>query len=372
MRPVFEFEALQRLLPVFIGAADRLMKRWAPQLQVGKQPTVELGLTFRTVTLEVIAEVALGWSPEDASVLPRMFEEVLDELNLRMFKPWRAFMPLEIAHRRRLRDLNEMVLQIIRARRAGHADGTYVIKSADEAAASSGKSYKASELGGDMLDMLLMSGADMSDHQLMDELKTMLLAGHETSSMMMLWSCYLLAKHPEALQKARAEVDAAIGTDPTKWGSFDDYKDLKYLEWVMFEAMRLYCPVPVLSRYTLEDVILEGKLVPAASTVILSVWSMHRSKKVWGADADEFRPERFSPEESRSRHPFAYLPFSLGPRNCIGRNLAIMEGKVVLATILQRFSLSVTPGQPHDIPTDCYVIPVRPEGGLYMNIRPRQ
>jgi cytochrome P450 len=175
------------------------------------------------------------------------------------------------------------------------------------------------------------------------------------------------------MAKAREEINSVIGTGEV-WGKYEQYKRLNYLENVMYEAMRLYAPVPVLTRETKNDVRLGKYDVPKGTTIMLSVWAMHRSPAIWGDDVDCFRPERFDRGDAREnkRHPFSYMPFSLGPRDCIGRNLAIIEAKVVLSSILQRFDMSVAPGQPDEVPTDSYIIPVRPAGGLYMNIKPLQ
>jgi cytochrome P450 len=317
-----------------------------------------------------------------------MFEAVLDELNTRMFQPWRAFLPVELVYRQHLGRLNALVQEVIETRRATWAKrvaagekgpAALVAAAAAETAAAaggaaapapapapasaaaaadevtddtadgaptSGSVVKAAALGGDMLDMMLGCGEEMSDAVLADELKTMLLAGHETSSMMLLWSCYLLCKHPDKMARAVAEVDAALGWPSRGYGSFEAYKGMAYLEQVMFEAMRLYSPVPVLTRETTAEVELCGQRLPPGTCIAMSVWALHRN-------------------------PFAYMPFSLGPRNCIGRNLALIEAKVVLATVLQRFQLRVSAGQKDPMPTDCYVIPVRPEGGLYMDVAVR-
>ena len=207
LKPAFHFDALRRLHPVFTAAAERLCKTWAA-LPTDK-PAVELGLTFRTVTLEVISEVAVGLGPAEAGVLPVLFESVLDELNQRVMQPWREWLPAEAEHQAKLKQLNDLVFQIITKRRAERA-GTSKGAPASRVAAA---------LGGDMLDLMLdyddeknAEGAKLTDEDIADELKTMLLAGHETSSMMMLWSCYLLAKHPDKFAKARAEVDAALGS----------------------------------------------------------------------------------------------------------------------------------------------------------------
>jgi cytochrome P450 len=342
---------------------------------------------------------------------------VLDELNQRMFQPWRALYPSAFAHKRRIAELNGIVRTLIAERRAGRAraaakdtastdgagaapvsprspraagtgsvmqavadsDGTDLAAGSGSGTSLSGKPIFAG--GGDMLDMMLDSGLDLTDAQLADEVKTQLLAGHETSSMMLTWACYLLAAHPDAMAKAVREVDEKLGLDAgvcdslvpgaaAKTPGFDDFKNCEYLGWVLKEAMRVFTPVPVLNRESTQEDVLGGFKIPPKTAIMVSVWALHMSKDIWGPDAESFRPERFSAEESRTRHPFAYLPFSQGPRNCIGQNLAIMEAKVVLGTLLRRFKLAMTPGQPKPV-TDSYVIPVRPRMGLHMTVTPR-
>ncbi|CAE7744320.1 Cyp4e1, partial [Symbiodinium sp. KB8] len=216
LKPAFHFDALRRLHPVFTSAAERLCRKWSGLS--AERNAVELGLTFRTVTLEVISEVAVGLGPDEAGVLPVLFESVLDELNQRVMQPWRRFMWTEAEHQSKLKQLNELVFAIIAQRRAERKSRSSL---GDKAAAPADTRRIAAALGGDMLDMMLQAdeeavaenkGPALTDEELADELKTMLLAGHETTSMMLLWSCYLLARHPDKFKVAREEVDAALGT----------------------------------------------------------------------------------------------------------------------------------------------------------------
>lgn len=356
---------------------------------------LELSSTFRSVTLEIISQVALGLRPEQASVFPALFEAVLDELNQRVFQVWRPFLfpRLQAAHKARLARLNEIVFGMIQARRAARA-AAGPAKPAAQAAPSAGADASeggASEEAGsdgsgagmslsgvpifadgsDMLDMLLDSAPHLPDDQLADEVKTQLLAGHETSSMMLTWALYLLTApgNEAAMARAVGEVDAVLGSSPRP--CFRDYKALEYIGWVLQESMRLYSPVPLLNRETSGPDELGGVPIPAGTAVIVSIWALHKDPALWGPDVDAFRPDRFAPEESRGRHPFAYLPFSLGPRNCIGQHLAISEAKVVLGEMLRRFTITLAPGQ--DAPeTDAFVIPARPKKPLYVLVTPRK
>jgi beta-ring hydroxylase len=429
LSPAFHYLALERLESVFVRAADRLVTSIAnacaaPANSVraatgtdesavvplgSNRCDAELSATFRRVTLEVISEIAIGFTPEKAGVFPALFEGVLEELNERVFHPWRALYPVvEYNHRKGLSKLNSIVQHMIDERRAkkgipaptaaeaapkagglskavaeeaGAADGNDI--NAPDAVGTSASGKVIFEGGCDMLDMMLDSGIRLTDTQLMDELKTQLLAGHETSSMMLTWSCYLLARHPEAMAKAVAEVDRVLGLEPgvtqspvagaqvKAKPSFADYKGLDFIGYVLKEAMRLYSPVPILTRECVKDDTLGGMHIPAGTGIMVSVWALHRSKLIWGEDADDFKPERFNDENSKGRHPYAFIPFSQGPRNCIGQNLAIVEAKVVLGTLLRKYKLVLKPGQPEPV-TDCYIIPVRPAGGLHAIMEPRK
>jgi cytochrome P450 len=135
--------------------------------------------------------------------------------------------------------------------------------------------------------------------------------------------------------------------------------------------MRLYSPVPLLNRQVTQDDTLGDVVLPAKTQVIVSIWSIHMNADIWGPDVDKFRPERFGPEESKRRHPWSYLPFSLGARSCVGQNLAITEAKTVLGSLLRKYSLSLPKGQKEPV-TDCYVIPLRPAEPLNVILTPRK
>jgi cytochrome P450 len=188
--------------------------------------------------------------------------------------------------------------------------------------------------------------------------------------MMLTWAVYLLAApgNEAAIARAVAEVDSVLGSAPVP--AFRDYKALEYLGWVLQEGMRLYSPVPLLNRETVQADELGGVALPPGTAVIVSIAALHKSRAIWGADVEAFRPERFSPDEARGRHPFAYLPFSLGPRNCIGQHLAISEAKVVLGELLRRFTVTLAPGQPPP-ETDAFVIPIRPKRPLFAHLTAR-
>ena len=387
---------MSEMMPVFNEAAGRLCDVWKQGVK-----RVELDLTFRKVTLEVISEITLGWSPEKAAVFPTLFSEIIDELNQRMFQPWRAYMPLEWEHQRRLRNLNALVEQIIQGRKdeytkEGYAKGLVARQQAGEntAEVSGLKPPLCGRASVDILDALLHADFEMPREQVSDELKTMLLAGHETSSMMLTWALFLLIKYPAEMAKAQAAVDAVCG-DKARFGpggaprggtipfERDDVSKMAFLNWALQEGMRIFVPVPTLARVNHQEEDFNGHKIPANTQILISVLSSHRDPKIWGPSVGDFRPERMAPEkeqpedlriepEFRRLREYCFLPFSVGPRDCIGRHLAVHEGVVVLAHLLHNFDFELADGQTSDVNMDCYIIPVRPEGGIYIKVSPRK
>lgn len=196
---------------------------------------------------------------------------------------------------------------------------------------------------------------------LIDECKTFFVAGHETTSSLLTWALLLLATHPEWQQMVRDEAASQLQGEliPT---TNDQLNRLKSLGMVLSETLRLYSPAPTIVRTLFRDTKVGDLQVPAGVNLWMPLHFIHRNKDVWGPDADEFRPDRFSAGVANaSKHPLAFLPFSNGPRNCLGANFAIMEAKTTLAALLLRFSIKLSPDYRH---APRSVMSLRPQYGL--------
>jgi cytochrome P450 len=205
------------------------------------------------------------------------------------------------------------------------------------------------------------TGAAMSPRQLRDEVMTFLLAGHETTAMALSWTWYLLARHPDVAEAARAETLAAVGD---RAPALEDLPRIPLARMVVEEAMRLYPPVWGIGRQTIGPDRIGGYDIPRNTLVNLSPWVTHRHPDFWD-EPDRFDPERFRPGRERTRPRFAYFPFSGGPRLCIGEGFALMEAQVIVAMLLQRYRLTlVQPGAVVPEPT----LTLRPRGGLPMRV----
>jgi cytochrome P450 len=198
----------------------------------------------------------------------------------------------------------------------------------------------------DFVNMLLESkdpetGAAVTDQQARDEVIGFFIAGHETVSSALTWTFYLLSQNPESWRKLKAEVDEVLGgRTPT----VDDVPKLKYVEYVLLEAMRLYPPIFVLMRRAVADDVVGGYHVPAGSTVVLCAYVTHRHRDFWD-NPEGFDPERFTPERSAHLPRLAYFPYGGGPRKCIGNTFAMIEMPLVVAMVAQKYRVDLVPGQ---------------------------
>jgi cytochrome P450 len=183
-------------------------------------------------------------------------------------------------------------------------------------------------------------GTHMTDRQLRDEAMTLFLAGHDTTALALTWTWYLLAQHPEVMDRLQKELDEVLaGRPPTA----DDLPRLRYTEMVVLESMRLYPPAYAIGRQAIQACTLGGFDVPAGGTVLMSQYVMHRHPRYFD-EPDRFLPERWADGLARRLPKYVYFPFGGGPRICVGNIFAMVEATLVLASLARRFRCSLTPG----------------------------
>lgn len=249
-------------------------------------------------------------------------------------------------YKKAIKELDAYLYQIIRQRRVDLENGAVPVE-------------------GDLLAKLINEGLD--DDLIRDQLLTMLIAGHDTSTALLAWVWYLLGSNPEAMAQAKAEVDSVFGQPLTvnrelfsenglrnaddgsrmtdHAPTIEQINQLAYLDMVIKEALRLYPPIHVGNRRAIEDMTLLEYDVPQDTRVMYSIYLSHRDERYWD-EPEKFCPHRFDKNESEQgeRPSLTYIPFGGGPRNCIGAAFAQVESKVVLARILQRFDLELLNG----------------------------
>jgi len=347
--PVFAARALEGAAPVMTrSAADMLARVEAargagvggapldvfPQMQAATCDIIcDLVLSGR----EAVDRAALG-SSVDAFVASQGRISILDILGVPNAVP----RPFELTDRSRAR-MDRIADGVIAARRArGPSDPP------------------------DLLDLMLAGdpegGATPDPLEVRNNLLAFLFAGHETTALALTWALYLLAFDTATQDRLRDELHAAMG--PREAATLADIAAVPRLARVIDEALRLYAPAGFLTRVALEDDTLGGVPVRAGMTVILPIHAMHRHRLLWD-DPDGFDPDRFLPERAAGRHRFAWLPFGGGPRVCIGAALAQQEARVLLASVLARYRVTLPEGF---VPEPRMWFTLRPATGMPLHL----
>ena len=276
------------------------------------------------------------------------FDAIVKEIAVRFRRPFRipdiVPTPGNIRYVRGVRRIRRLVTRIIQERREDDRDR------------------------GDLLSMLMLArdddGQPMTEHQLRDEVITLLLAGHETTALALSWTWYLLSQYPDVDAKLAAELRDVLGG---RAPAVNDLPHLVLTEQVVTEAMRLYPPAWGIGREALADCEIGGYAIPAGTTIIISPWVLHRDQRFF-EHPNEFRPARWRGDFARQLPRFAYMPFGGGPRICIGNRFAMMEAVLILATVAQNFRLQWHGTRPVEpLPS----ITLRPKGGVWLKLAAR-
>lgn len=200
---------------------------------------------------------------------------------------------------------------------------------------SDGKRRKA------FLDSLLdehFTNAQFTEQDIREEVDTFMFEGHDTTAMAISWTLHLIGLHKEVLANCHKELDQIFRTDRDRAINMSDLRQMKYLEACIKESLRLYPSVPFIGRHLNENIKVNGYTVPKGVTCLVVLYQVHRDPQYF-PQPEVYRPERFMDSVQSGRHPFAFVPFSAGARNCVGQKFALLEEKTFLATVLRRYSL---------------------------------
>nr|QZP43574.1 cytochrome P450 monooxygenase CYP4G253 [Ephestia elutella] len=224
------------------------------------------------------------------------------------------------------------------------------------------------------LDLMIESAQngtnDITDYEIKEEVDTIMFEGHDTTAAGSSFVLCLLGIHQDVQAKVYDELYEIFG-DSDRPVTFNDTLEMKYLERVILESLRLYPPVPIIARNLKQDVkiVTNGHLLPAGSTVVIGTFKIHRNEKYY-KNPEQFNPDNFLPENTANRHYYSYIPFSAGPRSCVGRKYAMLKLKVLLATILRNFkTTSVVDEKEFKLQAD---IILKREDGFRLKIEPRK
>lgn len=341
-QPAFHRERIKSYAAAIVACGERTQSRW----RTGETLDIHAEMTRLTLTIvaRALFSVDIDSSAANIGAVMKDIVTMFDMLVL-PFSDLLQRLPLPAMKRfENARDLlDKTIYGFVHERRASGLDN------------------------GDFLSMLLLAQDEQGDHsgmtdqQVRDEVLTLFLAGHETTANALTWTWYLLSQHPEVEQRMRAELAEALnGRSPT----FDDIANLRYTEMVLAESMRLYPPAWALTRMAVEPHTIDGVDMPVGSIAIICPYILHRDPRFW-TDPERFDPERWIPEARDKRPRLAYLPFGAGPRICIGERFAWMEGILLLATIGQKWRMSLAAGHKAAISPQ---ITLRPKHGMKMQL----
>lgn len=345
MQPAFHRERIAAYGDIMVAYTNRMLARW----QTGD--VCDIHQDMMRLTLEVAAKTLFDADLEDrADEAGRALAFAIEYFDQWQKNPMATLLPESIPtpgnvrSQKVLQRLDAIAYDIIRQRRESGQDK------------------------GDLLSMLLAAryedGSQLTDEQLRDEVMTMFLAGHDTTALAMTWTWYLLSQHPEVEAKLAEELRTVLdGRDPT----FADLPRLRYTDMVVKEAMRLYSPVWAMARVANTDCEIGEYPIQKGSIIIMSQWVMHRNSRYYD-EPEVFKPDRWADGLAQRLPSYAYFPFGGGPRVCIGKSFAQMEAVFLLATIAQKFRLTLVPGQ--DI-TPWPAFTLRPKHGVKMVVSDR-
>lgn len=344
VQPAFHKKVVEGYATVIGQYTQELLKTWHPG------DRVDMSSAMQQLTLRIVSKCLFNIDlSNQLNALGDAFNNMIgsstsmaeDFLNIRIDNPLTGYGKRRAA----MRQLNMLIYTLIAQRREDDREHN------------------------DVLSMLMsaQSGEEpetkLTDKQIHDHIVTFLAAGHETTAIALVWTFYLLSKHPQVREKLLDEIRTVLaGRAPT----VDDLANLPYLDWVLSESMRLYPPAWMQMRFVDKEFELDGVRLPPGTLLMLSQWVIHRLPDIW-EDPEVFRPERWDPENAQQIPPGAYFPFGGGPRICIGMPFAQLEAKLILATILQHYVPQTAPGYKPELQP---VITLRPKRNLHVTLMP--
>ncbi|CAF1095971.1 unnamed protein product [Adineta steineri] len=346
LNPAFHFVNLRSMVPIMsnetVKAIDSLLSL------ASSTNEVNLEIQMNSLTLSIIASSAFGQgfetTPHAKESICTTFNEVKDVIEYRtlhMINQIKFLAELPFWGKKIVDDgakkVNDFVDQAIADRRSGKSTSLCA--------------------GQDILDLLLNAvddkGESFSDQQIRDEALTFVLAGHETTGNLMTWTLYLLMTHAEVLEACREEVDRILPNRTIP--DFEHMADLQVIEAVLYESLRLYPPAAFIVRQCIKEHTIGGTngkssiFIPVGAMIVIHNYTLHRREDYWSCplefDYKRWMRDPVSGLKPKLTHPYAYLPFASGARNCIGQNFAILEAKVMLAMLVQRCNFKLVPGQ---------------------------
>lgn len=353
INPAFHLEKIKNMVPAFYQSCSEIVGGWEKLVvEKGSSCEVDVWPWLVNMTADVISRTAFGSSYREGQRIFQLQKE-LAQLIVQAFR--KAYIPgyryFPTKGTRRMKEIDREIRAIL----GGILSKREKVREAGEAP------------NNDLLGILLESnsgqskGNGMSIEEVMEECKLFYFAGQETTSVLLVWTMVLLSQHQDWQARAREEVMQVLGD---KKPDMESLSQLKVITMIFYEVLRLYPPVVQLNRAVHKELKLGDLTLPGGVHVSLPILLVQRDTELWGSDAAEFKPERFRDGLSKAtKNQVSFFPFGWGPRICIGQNFALLEAKMALALILQRFWFELSPTYVHAPYT---VITIHPQFGAHL------
>ncbi|CAO1368310.1 unnamed protein product [Diamesa serratosioi] len=373
--PTFHFKILEQFVEIFDEQSDIFVLKLA---QFKDQGSFNIFPVTALCALDIICKSAMGTSSNSqensSSEYVKNVNEIADIIHKRSYDfilrydIFFKFTPTYQRQKKLLKSLHDYTDKVIMDRREmlmieSKKEINLMEPQRDEVFGAKRKIA--------LLDLLLQSSVDgvpLTNNDIREEIDTFMFEGHDTTTSGISFAFYNIAKYPEVQQKVFEEIVMIFGNDVKKQASISDLNDLKYLDLVIKETLRLYPSVGMFGRKALEEVEINGKIIPKDSNIILGAYFMGRDPNIW-ENPEQFIPERFDVEMSAEKtNPFGYIPFSAGSRNCIGQKFAMLEMKSTISKVLRHYQLKV---QDNYAPIDVLELIIKSKNGIMLEIKDR-
>ncbi|XP_037517674.1 cytochrome P450 4V2 isoform X2 [Rhipicephalus sanguineus] len=378
LTPAFHFKVLDSYISAFNYNATLLVER-VDRLNA-KHPNEPIP-AFRlsqNCALDVITKVCMGvdlGSQLDTTepIFANHFNMLMFLIGVRIFRPWMwpdfwyARTSEGRLYYKSIREMEKYTLEVLE-RRKGKLQ-----QIAKEMESMPGDCGEGDDQVQDsvVVDRFLRTHLRDSRYSIYDvkkDIDSLLFAGTDTTTSAVGWAFYMLGLHPKVLAKVHEELDDIFCGDNERDITGEDLKRLKYLDICFKESLRLFPSVPIIGRVLDEEMEVDGYKIPKGVTCFVNIYSLHRNPEYF-KDPELFIPERFLTPEVRNRHPFSYIPFSGGPKNCLGQRFALMEAKTIMAKLLRKYTLEST--RPVSELRITYEVILKARGGLRIFFRNR-
>lgn len=355
IQPTFHLSILEKFVSTFVDATEASFSLLDPS-----QTEINIVKFVNTCVINILNEAVLGVPAKKNGTL---------EVEESPFRQGKVVVPYRVTHPWLLIDAVYRMTQTANdelKQKKKLDEFTYRMIQRRRALRKSDPNFQQKCLLDYMIE-ISESCPDFTEDDIVSEACTFMLAGQDSVGAAVAFCLFTLAQHSEIQQKCYDELEAIFGDD-NRPPNMNDLREMKYLEMCIKETLRLYPSVPLFARKTSEDIQVGKHTLPAGSNVFIIPYATHRLPHIY-PDPEKFDPERFTSENCEKRHPYAYLPFSAGARNCIGHRFAILEMKTVISKILRSYELLPVPGKTTFEPT--FRITLRGSGGLWIRLGTR-